>query len=40
MRKDFVCDPRWWVYSEKASKLWTGGTRRFFYPSPISMGDR
>src|SRR5580693_1842970 len=36
-RKAFATDPRWWVYSEKISKLWTGGTRRFFYPAPMEM---
>jgi hypothetical protein len=35
IRKEFVCDPRWWAYSAKASPLWRGGTRRFFYPAPI-----
>ena len=37
IRKAFVTDPRWWSYSERASRLWTGGTRRFFYPTPMSM---
>lgn len=35
IRKEFVCDPRWWVYSGKAAPLWKGGNRRFFYPAPI-----
>ena len=35
MRKEFVTDPNWWAYSEKASKLWHRGTRRFFYPAPL-----
>jgi len=35
MRKEFVTDLDWWAYSEKASKLWHGGTRRFFYPAPL-----
>lgn len=35
IRKEFVCDPRWWAYSAKASPLWKGGTRRFFYPAPL-----
>ena len=34
----FVTDPAWRTYSNKASKLWRGGTRRFFYPSPVEMG--
>ena len=36
-RKVFVTDPNWWVYAEKIAKLWTGGTRRFFYPAPMEM---
>ncbi len=35
MRAAFVTDPRWWSYSERASRLWTGGTRKFFYPAPM-----
>lgn len=34
----FVTDPAWRDYTDKASKLWRGGTRRFFYPSPVEMG--
>lgn len=34
----FVMDPAWSDFAGKASKLWRGGTRRFFYPSPIEMG--
>jgi hypothetical protein len=37
IRKEFVTDPKWWAYAEKASQLWHGGTRRFFYPSPVEM---
>lgn len=33
-RKAFVTDPEWWAYAENASRLWHGGTRRFFYPAP------
>ena len=36
-RKVFVTDPNWWVYAGKIAKLWTGGTRRFFYPAPMEM---
>jgi hypothetical protein len=36
MRKNFVLDPRWHSYAAKASKLWHGGTRRFFYPTGIA----
>ena len=35
MRKEFVTDLDWWAYAEKASKLWHGGTRRFFYPARL-----
>jgi hypothetical protein len=35
IRKNFVLDPRWYPYSAKAQKLWSGGTRRFFYPTGI-----
>jgi NIPSNAP len=35
IRKAFVTDPRWWSYATRASRLWTGGTRRFFYPAPM-----
>jgi hypothetical protein len=38
IRKNIVTDPRWADYSAKASALWTGGTRRFFYPPPIEIG--
>ncbi len=38
IRKNFVLDPRWSAYAAKASQLWTGGTRRFFYPAPIEIG--
>jgi hypothetical protein len=34
IRKAFVTDPRWSSYAARASRLWTGGTRRFFYPAP------
>lgn|GEM_PF-3173775 len=34
----FVTDPEWREYTGKASKLWRGGTRRFFYPSPVEIG--
>lgn len=34
----FVTDPAWRAYTEKASKLWRGGTRRFFYLSPVEIG--
>lgn len=34
----FVTDPAWRAYTDKASKFWRGGTRRFFYPSPVEMG--
>src|ERR1700733_8933619 len=37
IRKEFVTDPRWWGYSARASQLRTGGTRRFFYPTPMRM---
>jgi len=37
MRKEFVTDLDWWAYAEKASKLWHGGTRRFFYPAPMEQ---
>lgn len=37
IRKAFVTDPRWWSYSARASQLWTGGTRRFFYPAPVPV---
>ena len=37
IRKAFVTDPRWWSYCARASELRTGGTRRFFYPSPLQM---
>jgi hypothetical protein len=34
IRKEFVTDPGWWSYSASASRLRSGGTRRFFYPAP------
>lgn len=37
IRMKFVTDPRWWRYAAQASRLRTGGTRRFFYPAPVSM---
>jgi NIPSNAP len=37
IRWKFVTDPSWWSYSARASKLRTGGTRRFFYPTPLPM---
>jgi NIPSNAP len=37
IRKEFVTDPRWWSYAARASALWTGGTRRFFYPAPMAV---
>ena len=37
LRPKFILDPRYIPYAAKASKLWTGGTRRFFYPSPVEM---
>lgn len=37
IRMKFVTDPRWWGYSERASQLRTGGTRRFFYPTPMPV---
>jgi hypothetical protein len=39
VRFAFVFDPCWRAFADKASKLWRGGSRRFFYPSPIEMGS-
>lgn len=39
VRFAFVTDPAWREFANKASKLWRSGTRRFFYPSPIEMGE-
>jgi hypothetical protein len=38
IRFAFVTDPAWRAFAGKASKLWRGGARRFFYPSPIEVG--
>ncbi len=39
VRFAFVTDPAWRDYASKASKLWRSGTRRFFYPSPVDIGE-
>jgi hypothetical protein len=39
VRFAFVTDPAWREFSDKARKLRRGGTRRFYYPSPIEMGE-
>ena len=36
IRKNMVLDPRWFGFSDQISKLWTGGTRRFYYPADFS----
>jgi NIPSNAP len=36
IRKNMVLNPQWYEYSEKISALWTGGTRRFYYPASFS----
>ena len=36
IRKNMVLNPRWFEYSDKISKLWTGGNRRFYYPAGFS----
>lgn len=38
VRFAFVTSPAWRAYADKASKLWRGGNRRFYYPSPIEVG--
>lgn len=36
IRKNMVLNPQWYEYSERISALWTGGTRRFYYPASFS----
>jgi hypothetical protein len=31
-----VLNPRWFEYSDRISALWTGGSRRFYYPADFS----
>ena len=36
IRKNMVLNPRWFEYSDRISALWTGGSRRFYYPADFS----